>query len=69
MRGSWFENDYSSHLILLDFHAQRILFELNNHRLGMLASVTFKRALIVVRLIDIEPRWTRPPFPKMRYSR
>ena len=29
----------------------RDLLELNNHRLGMFASVTFKRALIVVRLV------------------
>ena len=53
MRGSWFENDYMNHLILLDSRPAntRDLFELNNHRLGMFASVTFKRALIVGRLV------------------
>ena len=53
MRGSWFENDYMNHLILFDFTPSEYETYLNLTIIdfGMFASVTFKRALIVVRLV------------------
>ena len=49
MRASWSENDYINRLILLGFTPSEnggAYTELNNHQLGMFASVTFDVALM-----------------------